>query len=261
MESIDVEQFAALAHPSRLALFRLLMRRYPDAVPAGEIAQVLGLLPNTASAHLANLTRAGLIAPHRKGRSLHYRAELDAVRGLVDDLLIDCCRDRPDLCPAPAPSRPPHRVLFLCRANSARSIMAEVILRDTSRLDALSAGIAPGEAVHPDTLSLLHAHGHMTEGLRPKGLADLPELPTDLVLTVCDDAANVGTRPLPGRPVMAHWGLPDPVGAREGRRAFEETYRRLQARIRALTALPLDRISRTELQQAVDAIGRGELTS
>lgn len=261
MESTDVEQFSALSHPSRLALFRLLMRRYPDAVSAGEIAQTLGLLPNTASAHLANLTRAGLIAPHRNGRSLQYRVELDAVRGLVDDLLVDCCRDRPDLCPPPAPSTPPHRVLFLCRANSARSIMAEAILRDSSRLDALSAGISPGQAVHPDTLSLLHAHGHMTEGLRPKGIADLPEVPTDLVLTVCDDAANFGTPPLHGRPVRAHWGLPDPVGAAKGQRAFEDTYQRLRARIRALTALPLDRISRTELQQAVDAIGRGELTA
>ena len=73
---IMLDQLSTLAHPGRNAIFRLLMRRYPDAVPAGEIAGALDLKPSTASAHLASLRGVGLIRQSRQGTSLRYRAEI-----------------------------------------------------------------------------------------------------------------------------------------------------------------------------------------
>jgi DNA-binding transcriptional ArsR family regulator len=94
--AIDV--LSALAQPTRLEAFRLLVRQEPDGLPAGEIARRLDVPHNTMSTHLAILTRAGLISVERHSRSMIYRAELEAVRQLVLFMLQDCCSGRPDLC-------------------------------------------------------------------------------------------------------------------------------------------------------------------
>ena len=90
--------FAALAQPTRLKAFRKLIAAHPDGLPAGEIAQFCKVPHNTMSTHLAALTRAGLIAVARDGRSMNYRANLDGFRGLIDFMLRDCCGGRPDIC-------------------------------------------------------------------------------------------------------------------------------------------------------------------
>lgn len=90
--------FAALAQPTRLDVFRLLMEHEPDGLPAGEIARQMAVPHNTMSTHLAVLTRAGLIVSQRESRSIIYRAKLDAVRMLTGFLVNDCCGGRPEIC-------------------------------------------------------------------------------------------------------------------------------------------------------------------
>jgi ArsR family transcriptional regulator, arsenate/arsenite/antimonite-responsive transcriptional repressor len=95
---IAIEAFSALAQPTRLEAFRLLVKHEPEGLPAGEIARRLDVPHNTMSTHLAILTRAGLISVERHSRSMIYRVELRAVRQLVLFLLKDCCNGQPDLC-------------------------------------------------------------------------------------------------------------------------------------------------------------------
>lgn len=88
----------ALAQPTRLAVFRLLVAAEPEGLHAGEIALRLGLRPNTLSAALAVLLRAGLVGNAREGRAIRYRAEMAGLGALVGFLVQDCCGGRPELC-------------------------------------------------------------------------------------------------------------------------------------------------------------------
>ena len=103
MEKLIPARLSTLGHPQRLAVFRLLMRRYPDRVPAGELAEALGTKASTLSAYLSALMQAGLVEQERAGTSLRYTIALDAVRATFDYLLLDCCRGRPDLSARPSP--------------------------------------------------------------------------------------------------------------------------------------------------------------
>lgn len=89
---------AALGQPTRLEIFRLLMRREPKGVAAGSIAEAIGCPQNTLSSHLAILTRAGLTSATRVGRSIIYRADIGGMRALVEFLVSDCCNGHPQLC-------------------------------------------------------------------------------------------------------------------------------------------------------------------
>jgi len=93
-----INALSALAQNTRLETFRLLVSQEPDGLPAGEIARRLGVPQNTMSAHLAILTRAGLVSVERHSRSMIYRAQLPSVRELVMFLLKDCCNGQPELC-------------------------------------------------------------------------------------------------------------------------------------------------------------------
>lgn len=95
---VAVEALSALAQPTRLDAFRLMVRHEPDGLPAGDIAERLKTPQNTMSAHLAILSRSGLIRGERKGRSIVYRADLDAFRALTLFLVKDCCAGSPELC-------------------------------------------------------------------------------------------------------------------------------------------------------------------
>ncbi len=89
---------AALAQQTRLDVFRLLVRHEPEGLPAGEVARALAVPHNTMSAHLAVLSRAGLVAARRHGRSIIYRAGLARFREVAQFLLKDCCEGRPEVC-------------------------------------------------------------------------------------------------------------------------------------------------------------------
>ncbi|MGB7432982.1 MAG: metalloregulator ArsR/SmtB family transcription factor [Ahrensia sp.] len=94
----SIEAFSALAHDTRLAVFRLLLQCGNGGMAAGDIAVRLDVRQNTMSAHLSQLSRAGLIKADRQGRSIIYRANYDALRGLLAFLMEDCCGGRPEIC-------------------------------------------------------------------------------------------------------------------------------------------------------------------
>ena len=164
------------------------------------------------------------------------------------------------------PTRPIN-VLFLCTGNSARSILSEALLNDLGQARngrkflAWSAGSKPSGQPHPDGLAELQKQGHQTGLYRSKswdafGGADAPEM--DIVVTVCDNAANEVCPVFPGDHISVHWPQADPahiepLSARQD--AFARTYRICRARIEALIAL-----SDTELanRAAVQAIAQIE---
>jgi ArsR family transcriptional regulator len=99
MESEDaILALAALAQPTRLDVFRLLVRREPEGMAAGDIARALAVPQNTMSAHLAILSRAGLVAGQRSSRSIIYRADLARFQAVMLFMLRDCCDGRPEIC-------------------------------------------------------------------------------------------------------------------------------------------------------------------
>jgi DNA-binding transcriptional ArsR family regulator len=89
---------AALGQPTRLEIFRLLMRREPHGLAAGAIAGVVGCAHNTLSSHLSILARSGLIRGTRDGRSIVYRADVEGMRALIAFLITDCCDGHPEIC-------------------------------------------------------------------------------------------------------------------------------------------------------------------
>ena len=89
---------AALGQPTRLEIFRSLIRSEPNGVPAGDIAQTIGCPHNTLSSHLSILARSGLVRGTRDGRSIIYRADIEAMRRLIGFLVTDCCDGHPELC-------------------------------------------------------------------------------------------------------------------------------------------------------------------
>ena len=275
METDLTDKLAVLSHPQRLGVFRLLVRRAPDVLPAGEIAEVMGLKASTASAYLSALTRAGLITQTRRGTSLLYSLNTSGAQSMVSDLFLDCCRGRPELCPPLAGSaRPPaqrrYNVLFICTGNSVRSIFAEALLRHLGgeRFNAFSAGTIPQSRMNPLAVELLAAKGLPTDTLRAKTVAEFQgeDAPAfDFVFTVCDRAANEECPAWQGQPISAHWGLPDPVKAEgteaEKRLAFQQAYALMRHRIAAFTALPVAALDRISLQHEVDEIGREKETT
>jgi arsenate reductase (thioredoxin) len=150
----------------------------------------------------------------------------------------------------------PLNVLFLCTANSARSIMAEALLNHLGgeRFSAHSAGSHPGGTVNPLALETLKESGLPTDGLRSKGWDEfaVPEaVPMDFILTVCDNAAGEACPIWPGKPVTAHWGVPDPAavaGSDEQKRAaFRQAALILRRRIELLVSLPAERLDKARL--------------
>lgn len=100
-----VDALSALAHEHRLAIYRMLVERGPDGLPAGAIAERLGVPPSSLTFHLQHLQRAGLASQRRVGRQLFYAADFTAMNGLVGFLTENCCGRGQKAClPARAPS-------------------------------------------------------------------------------------------------------------------------------------------------------------
>lgn len=140
----------------------------------------------------------------------------------------------------------PLSILFLCTANSARSILAEAIMNrlGAGRIRAYSAGSAPGGTVHPMSLELLQSKGYPTDAARSKSWDEFagPDAPhMDIIVTVCDNAAGEVCPVWPGHPVQIHWGFPDPAAASgsadEQRACFEDVFDSIRRRLES--ALPI----------------------
>lgn len=156
-------------------------------------------------------------------------------------------------------------VLFLCTANSARSVLAESLINHwgRGRFRGFSAGSFPRGEIHPMALELLHSLHLPTDGLRSKswdefGAAGAPEM--DFVFTVCDNAAGEVCPIWPGHPVTAHWGVADPAAETgdemQQRQAFREVLRQLENRIKIFTSLRFDDLDRSRLQDETQRIGK-----
>jgi len=157
-----------------------------------------------------------------------------------------------------------YNVLFLCTGNSARSILAEALIDHwgQGKFKGYSAGSYPKGAVHPMSLKLLQSLGLSVAGLRSKSWDEFakPNAPVmDFVFTVCDQAAGEVCPIWPGHPMTAHWGLPDPAAVdgseAEQMVAFRETFRMLEARIKAFASLPIPALDRISLKRRVSEIG------
>jgi ArsR family transcriptional regulator, arsenate/arsenite/antimonite-responsive transcriptional repressor / arsenate reductase (thioredoxin) len=225
---------------------------------AGEIGAALQLPANALSYHLKRLRTAGVVRDrHSSGdaRDIYYHLEVDRLRALYaaagDGLypgLYALSSDAPGDLPAePSPARTsktlsrPMRVLFLCTHNSARSQIAEALLRQMGgdQVEVWSAGSAPTE-VHPQAIATLQAIGIDTSGLYAKALDQFIGQPFDYIITVCDRVRDICPA-FPGDPAQAHWSIADPVvveDPEERAKAFQQVAVELQTRIRYLLLLP-----------------------
>ena len=156
-------------------------------------------------------------------------------------------------------------VLFVCTGNSARSIIAEGLMNHFGgkRFRAYSAGSHPKGEVHPMAIEALKHYKLPSDGFRSKSWEEFaqPDAPQlDFVFTVCDNAAGEMCPVWPGRPMTAHWGLPDPAAV-EGsdevkRKAFNDTVVQMKRRIELMLALPMASLDRMAVQREVRDIGK-----
>ena len=158
-----------------------------------------------------------------------------------------------------------YNVLFLCTGNTARSILAESILRKDGRRNfrAFSAGSQPKGTINPFAIKVLDRLDYPADELRSKSWeeftrADAPVM--DFVFTVCDNAAGESCPVWPGQPMTARWGIEDPAAVEgtdiEKEAAFVAAFRYLKNRIAAFTSLPLESIDRLSLGTKLRDIGR-----
>ncbi len=158
-------------------------------------------------------------------------------------------------------------VLFLCTGNTARSVLAEGILRKegAGRFNAFSAGSQPKGTVNPFALKVLEAYGYPSDGFRSKSWDEFATAgaPTmDFIFTVCDSAAGEACPVWLGHPATAHWGIPDPAAVEgsdiEKEAAFNTAFRLMKNRISLFTALPLASLDQAALANRLREIGRSE---
>jgi len=159
----------------------------------------------------------------------------------------------------------PFNVLFLCTGNSARSIIAEALLRGLARgkFRAFSAGSFPKGQVNPHALRIVEQLGFDSDSFRSKSWDEFagPDAPPlDFVFTVCDNAAGEVCPIWPGQPMTAHWGIPDPAEAAgsetEVALAFAEATRQLRNRISLFVELPIEKLERSRLLHRLKEIGK-----
>jgi arsenate reductase len=162
-------------------------------------------------------------------------------------------------------SEPVFNVLFLCTGNSARSILAEAILKHAGkgRFHAFSAGSHPGGKVNPWAIELLGRQGLEVTDLRSKSWDEFaaPGAPQiNFVFTVCDNAAGEICPVWPGKPITAHWGIEDPAAVEgrdeDKRKAFSKAFSELNRRISLFISLPLANLDALAIKRELGQIGR-----
>ena len=277
MEIKEASQvFAALSQETRLAVLRLLIAAGPNGLPAGEIADRLGLPGSTASFHLSALERAGLTQCTRQGRQIVHAIRIVALRELIAFLSETCCGGRPELCgdiarllPEVAakengPMVAAFNVLFLCTRNSARSIMAEAILRQVGgeRFNAWSAGSDPAPEPMPEVIDRLGDLGHDVSDLHAKSWDEFagPNAPRlDFIIALCDTLHGQQCPDFGEKAVTGAWPLPDPAKfmGSDAERAIllNELYASLRRRIEIFISLPFATLDRIALKSRLDEIG------
>lgn len=265
---------SALAQDTRLDLLRLLISRGASGLAAGDIGDALGVPSSTLSFHLSALEREGLVRATRHGRRIVYAARMMTIRELLGFLTETCCGGEPDRCGDIArllPNieedqgmTPAFNVLFLCTANSARSIMAEAILTKIGggRFRAFSAGSNPAPAPQPDVLAKLAAMGHDTALLRSKSWDEFvgPSAPRmDFVIALCDTLEGQLCPDFGDKAVTGAWPLPDPAkfhGSDAERATFlNELYASLHRRLSIFVNLPFAALDRIAVRRRLDEIG------
>jgi ArsR family transcriptional regulator, arsenate/arsenite/antimonite-responsive transcriptional repressor / arsenate reductase (thioredoxin) len=277
-EANAIEGFGSLAQSTRLAAVRHLLSVHPESLSAGEIARRCDVPHNTMSTHLGILSRAGLIAAEKDGRSINYRADVTGFRSLLKFLSQDCCNGRPELCGDvfDLPSEviaveqmekfmtPAFNVLFLCTHNSARSIIAETLLEKIGkgRFRAYSAGAEPAKEPSPEVLDRLKVLGHDVSRLHCKSWDEFkgPDAPRmDFIIALCDAPNGQFCPELGGQFVTGAWPLPDPAqftgSATERTTLLNELYAMIRRRIEIFTSLPFDSLDRMAVKARLDEIG------
>lgn len=271
-----VAALSALAHDSRLSIYRTLVKCGPSGLAAGDIAKVVRLGATALSFHLKEMVRAGLIRSWREGRFVRYSVEIECMRQLLGFLTEDCCAGDPELCSVSGlgasefcsgafrekrmENDEPYNVLFLCTHNSARSVIAECLMNSLGQgaFVAYSAGSSPRGQINPFAIKILKNHGHKTAGLRSKSWDEFtgegaPEI--DFVFTLCDSAAAETCPVWPGNPITEHWGMPDPSAA-EGTdsnklAAFANTYSLLHYHISKFVGLAKQELDEKSMRRKV----------
>ncbi|MGF6593000.1 arsenate reductase ArsC [Pseudomonas sp. 2835] len=153
------------------------------------------------------------------------------------------------------------RILFMCTANSCRSILCEALFNHLAPagFEAVSAGSFPKGQVHPRSLSTLQRAGIDISGLTSKGNDTFADNPPDIVITVCDNAAGEACPLYFGPALKTHWGLADPSEIHgtdtQLDAAFDATLARIALRCTTFLALPFERLNRDQLQAEIDRIG------
>jgi protein-tyrosine-phosphatase len=227
---------------------------------AGEISAALRIPANALSYHLKRLRTFGLVRDRHSSadaRDVYYCLEIDRLRTLYAAagdslypglLALSSGSDSEGSAEASGartsvgkPLSRPMRVLFLCTHNSARSQMAEALLRQMGgdQVEVYSAGSIPTE-VHPETIATLQALGIDTSGLYAKSLDQFIGEPFDYIITVCDRVRDICPA-FPNDPAQAHWSIADPVVVEDPddrAKAFRVVAIELQTRIRYLLLLP-----------------------
>jgi arsenate reductase len=164
-------------------------------------------------------------------------------------------------------TEPVYNVIFLCTGNTARSILAEGILRKdgAGRFNAFSAGSQPKGIVNPYALKTLEAYGYPTDDFRSKSWEEfaVPGAPVmNFVFTVCDNAAGEACPVWPGQPMTAHWGIEDPAAVEgsdiEKQKAFNLAFRYMKTRISLLLSTPIARLDKLKLKARMQEIGESE---
>jgi ArsR family transcriptional regulator, arsenate/arsenite/antimonite-responsive transcriptional repressor / arsenate reductase (thioredoxin) len=240
--------FRVMADETRLFIVRLLML---SDLRAGEIGAAASLPANAVSYHLKRLSALGVLRDRQSSadaRDVYYRLDISRLRALyvaAGDALYPGMAarsgDQTETQGETSTLSRPLRVLFLCTHNSARSQMAEALLRSMGgdQVEAYSAGSMPTE-VHPEAIGALQALAVDTTVLHAKPMDQFVGEAFDYIITVCDRVRDICPAFL-GDPAQAHWSIADPVVVEDPERrakAFRDTALELQTRIRYLLLLP-----------------------